>query len=72
MFYDDVNYFNLIVDFRMIFDKQLNINLQFSTHQFLKVENKLSVSIQYQDIEKIMQFSDVLIKRIRDFLDFHR
>jgi hypothetical protein len=72
MFHNDVNFFDLIVDFRMIFDEQLDINLQSSAHQFSKVEDKLSVSIRYQCIEKIMQFSDVLIKRIRDFLNFHR
>jgi hypothetical protein len=56
----------------MIFDEQLDINLQSSAHQFSKVENKLSVSIRYQDIEKIMQFSDVLIEKIYDFIYFHR
>jgi hypothetical protein len=72
MFHDDVDSFDLIVDFRMIFDEQLDINFQSFAHQFSKVEDKLSVSIRYQDIEKIMQFSDVLIKRIRDFIYFHR
>jgi hypothetical protein len=72
MFHDDVDSFDLIVDFRMIFDEQLDINLQSSAHQFSEVEDKLSVSIRYQDIEKIMQFSDVLIERIRDFIYFHR
>jgi hypothetical protein len=71
MLHDCISSFDLFVDFRLTTREQFDIDFQSFAHEFSEIEDKLSIAIEDYSFEKFMQLSNILIKRIDCFFNFH-